>query len=103
MMNNVFLPNLENEQANVRCYLAETGIILFVSVLTIADAQAGRFSPGEVVVYNGVAPDYSNRSDVIFIDDREDNFQLAQKAGMNGIVFVSPEQLQQDLNTLIEL
>ena len=39
---------------------------------------------------------------VIFIDDREDNIQLAQKAGMNGIVFVTPEQLKKDLNQLLE-
>jgi FMN phosphatase YigB (HAD superfamily) len=40
---------------------------------------------------------------VIFIDDRKNNIEQAYKAGMNGIIFVSPEQLQQDLNILIEL
>jgi FMN phosphatase YigB (HAD superfamily) len=39
----------------------------------------------------------------IFIDDREDNIQKAQEVGMNGIIFVSPEQLHKDLNQLMEL
>ncbi len=46
----------------------------------------------------GVAP-----STCVFIDDREGNVTQANKAGMHGIQFHSPEQLRNDLSALIEL
>jgi 2-haloacid dehalogenase len=41
-----------------------------------------------------------NASNTLFIDDREKNIAAAQKLGMHGIVFESPEQLKRDLEGL---
>ncbi len=72
MIKNFFSLSFVTEQHNSRSYLAVTGIVLFTSVLTISNAQARDMysnKPVEVVVYEGVPIDYSNRDDVIFIDD----------------------------------
>ncbi|MBT5856535.1 HAD-IA family hydrolase, partial [bacterium] len=36
-------------------------------------------------------------NETIFFDDLEENIEAANAAGMNGIVFQSPEQLKADL------
>lgn len=67
----VFSLSYETDQNKISSYFTETAIFLFVSVATISSAEARRLSPVEVVVYAGKPIDYSNRSDVIFIDETD--------------------------------
>ncbi len=39
----------------------------------------------------------------LFIDDKEENIKKAQELGMNAILFITPEQLQNDLDTCLLL
>lgn len=39
----------------------------------------------------------------LFIDDKEENIKKAQELGMNGILFITPEQLHNDLTRLLSL
>ena len=72
MMKDIISHGFETKQANAGSYLAATSIVLFASVITTTNAQARnsyRIAPTEVVVYEGNPIDYSNRDDVIVIDE----------------------------------
>ncbi|MEC8342422.1 MAG: HAD-IA family hydrolase [SAR324 cluster bacterium] len=38
--------------------------------------------------------------ETVFIDDRQDNIEAAEKLGINGIRFTSPGQLKEELRNL---
>ncbi len=72
--------SFNSNQSNASTYLAVTGIVLSSSALSISDAQAARIGVSEVVIYEGEPIDYSNRNDVIFIDDSSlyDDFSIVE-------------------------
>lgn len=75
------------------CYL-QPGVITHHRDTTIIKKPDPRFFEQYYQLYR------NDNTKVIFIDDRPDNVQVANKAGMIGILFSSPAQLRQDLEAI---
>lgn len=77
--------SFNSNQSNASTYLAATGIVLSSTALSIPNAHAARIAVSEVVIYEGEPIDYSNRDDVIFIDESSlyDDFSTVVSAPNN--------------------